>query len=108
MPKFKSLILEDYDYGDVDVPDKYDDLDFEPPSEAQNNAQKVIDWKDEHADDVEGMQQTGWQRANQLADGVEVSPDVISRMASFARHEDNAEVSDEHEGEPWKDAGRVV
>lgn len=109
MGKFKSLIFEDYEYGDVEVPEKYDDLDFEPPSAAQDNAQQVIDWKDEHGrDEVEGMTQTGWQRANQLADGVEVSPDVISRMAQFARHEDNKEVADEYEDTPWKDKGHVA
>jgi hypothetical protein len=109
MAKFKSLLLEDYEYGDVDVPEKYDDLDFEPPSAAQQNAQRVIDWKDEHGrDEVSGMTQTGWQRANQLADGVEVSPDVIGRMASFARHEDNKEVADEYEDTPWKDKGHVA
>jgi hypothetical protein len=109
MAKFKSLLLEDYEYGDVDVPEKYDDLDFEPPSAAQQNAQQVIDWKEEHGrDEVAGMTQTGWQRANQLADGVEVSPDVIGRMASFARHEKNKEVANEYEDTPWKDKGHVA
>jgi hypothetical protein len=91
-----------------DVPEKYSDLDFTPPSKAQDNAQKVIDWKDEHGDEVDAMTQTGWERAHQLADGEELSPDVISRMAAFERHEDNAEVSSEYEGEPWKDNGHVA
>jgi hypothetical protein len=109
MKSLKQILTEDYEYGDVEVPDKYDDLDFEPPAEAQDNAQQVIDWKEEHGEDeVEGMTQTGWQRANQLADGVEVSPDVISRMAQFERHEDNAEVADEYEDTPWKDRGHVA
>lgn len=92
-----------------DVPEKYEDLDFTPPSAAQDNAQQVIDWKEEHGEDeVTAMNQTGWERAHQLADGDELSPDVVDRMASFARHEKNKEVADRYEDTPWKDNGKVA
>jgi hypothetical protein len=78
------------------------------PESAKNNAQKVLDWRDEHGDEVEGMTRVGWTRANQLAKGENISRDTIARMASFKRHEKNAEVSKENESTPWKDAGRVA
>lgn len=84
-----------------------DDM-YQPPSGAAGNAQKVLDWRDEHGDEVAGMTQTGWTRANQLASGDKVSRDIVGRMAAFARHEKNSSVSAEHKDEPWKDAGYVA
>lgn len=85
-----------------------EDLDLTPPKAAQENAQKVLDWRDEHGDDVNGMTRTGWVRANQLAGGEELSPDIVGRMASFNRHRSNSDIAEEYEGEPWKDAGYVA
>ena len=84
-----------------------DDLDLTPPKAAQENAQKVLDWRDEHGDDVKGMTRTGWVRANQLAKGEELSPDIVKRMAQFNRHRKNSDVAEENKGTPWQDAGRV-
>lgn len=88
--------------------DSIEDLDLTPPKTAQENAQKVLDWRDEHGDDVNGMTRTGWVRANQLAGGEELSADIVGRMASFNRHRSNSDIADEYEGEPWKDAGYVA
>jgi len=88
--------------------DNIEDLDLVPPKTAQDNAQKVLDWREERGDDVKGMTRTGWIRANQLADGEELSPNIVKRMAQFNRHRGNSGVSEEYEGEPWKDAGRVA
>ena len=85
-----------------------EDLDLTPPQAAQENAQKVLDWRDEHGDEVKGMTRTGWVRANQLAEGEELSPDIVKRMSSFNRHRSNSDLADEYEGEPWKDAGYVA
>lgn len=79
-----------------------------PPQAAQNNAKKVLEWKDKHGDEVKGMTDVGWRRARQLADGGALSMDVIERMAQFARHEENAKIEEENEGTPWKDNGRVA
>jgi len=78
------------------------------PKSASENACKVLRWRDEHGDEVEGMTRVGWTRANQLCKGENISRDTISRMASFARHRQNAEISEEFKGTPWKDKGYVA
>lgn len=79
-----------------------------PPKAAQNAAQKVLDWKDEKGDEVNGMTEVGWNRARQIASGKPLSMEVISKIAQFARHKDNSEVAAEYKSEPWKDAGHVA
>jgi hypothetical protein len=78
------------------------------PEAAKNNACKVLRWRDEHGDEVKGMTQVGWTRANQLCKGENISEETIARMASFARHKENAEVSAEFKSTPWKDRGYVA
>jgi hypothetical protein len=78
------------------------------PESAKNNACKVLRWRDEHGDEVQGMTQIGWTRANQLCKGENISEETIARMASFARHRQNAEVSPEFKSTPWKDKGYVA
>jgi len=78
------------------------------PEAAKNNACKVLRWRDEHGDEVKGMTQVGWTRANQLCKGENISEETIARMASFARHRENAEVSPEFKSTPWKDKGYVA
>lgn len=92
----------------ADIPEKYSDLDFTPPKAAQKNAKKALRWKEEHPNEVDGGTQVGWTRANQLADGGELSPDIVQRMAQFNRHRSNSEIADEYEGEPWKDNGYLA
>jgi hypothetical protein len=78
------------------------------PESAKNNACKVLRWRDEHKDEVKGMTQVGWTRANQLCNGENISEETIARMASFARHRENAEVAPEFKSTPWKDKGYVA
>jgi hypothetical protein len=78
------------------------------PESAKNNACKVLRWRDEHGDEVQGMTQIGWTRANQLCKGENISEETIARMASFARHRENAEVAAEFKSTPWKDKGYVA
>lgn len=78
------------------------------PESAKNNACKVLRWRDEHGDEVQGMTQIGWTRANQLCKGENISEETIARMASFARHRENAEISPEFKSTPWKDKGYVA
>jgi hypothetical protein len=56
------------------------------PEAARNNAQRAIDWAEEHGWGDCGTD-VGKQRAHQLAKGENISRDTIARMASFARHE---------------------
>jgi hypothetical protein len=78
------------------------------PEAAKENACKVLRWRDEYGDEVDGMTRVGWIRANQLCNGENISEETIARMASFARHRENAEISDEYQGTPWKDRGYVA
>lgn len=78
------------------------------PEAAKNNACKVLKWRDEHGDEVKGMTRVGWTRANQLCKGENISEETIARMAAFARHRKNADVSPEFKSTPWKDAGYVA
>lgn len=78
------------------------------PESARNNACKAIRWKEEHGDEVKGMTQIGWIRANQLCKGEKISEETIARMSGFERHRQNAEVSPEFKDTPWKDKGYVA
>lgn len=84
-----------------------EDVDLTPPEAAQNNAQTVLDWRSDSEKDVDGMTETGWRRARQLASGSELSPaDVQDIYAWFARHKPSE--GDVPDGtEPWEDNGRV-
>ena len=95
-----------YDLEDIltELAETYNDY----PESASNNAKKVLKWRDEHGDEVKGMTQVGWTRANQLAKKENISRSTIARMASFKRHEKNAEVGAENKSTPWKDAGYVA
>lgn len=88
--------------------DDADELDRTPPKTAQENARKVLRWKDEKGEEVAGMTRTGWTRARQLARGEPLSWDTIGRIAAFERHRQNAEIDPEHKGKPWRDAGYVA
>jgi len=67
----------------------------------------IIDWKEEHGDEVTAMTQTGWVRARQLANGDEISYDIVKRMAAFVRHKKNSAIDPKYKDTPWKDAGYV-
>lgn len=78
------------------------------PESAKNNACKAIKWKEEYKDEVKGMTQTGWIRANQLCKGEKISEETIARMSGFQRHRKNSEVSPEFKDTPWKDSGYIA
>ena len=79
------------------------------PESASNNAFKVFRWIDEHGrDEVKGMTRVGITRANQLCSKSNISRDTIARMASFKRHEKNAEINPKFKSTPWKDKGYVA
>lgn len=80
------------------------------PQGATNNAKRMLEWRDKYGRDVvTAGTPTGWQRANQLAKREPLSLDTVKRVHSFlSRHEDNAVISDQYKGEPWKDKGYVA
>jgi hypothetical protein len=79
------------------------------PQSASNNAKRMIEWREKYGRDVvQGGTEIGWRRANQLANREALSLDVVSRMAQFNRHRENAEIDPQYKGEPWKDRGYVA
>ena len=81
---------------------------FRPPASARNNARRVLRWKEKYGDEVKGMTQVGWTRANQLASGENLSRSTVARMSAFARHRKNAEIDPKYKSTPWKDRGYVA
>lgn len=81
---------------------------FRPPAGARAAARRVLRWKEKYGDEVKGMTQVGWTRANQLASGENLSRDTVARMAQFARHRQNAKVDPKYKDTPWKDRGHVA
>ena len=82
----------------------YDDY----PSSVKSNACKAIKWKEQYKEEVKGMTQIGWIRANQLCNGEKISEETIARMSGFERHKKNREVAPEYKDTPWKDKGYVA
>ena len=93
-----------YKAAETSLEETYNDY----PDSAVNNARKVLRWRDEHGDEVKGMTSVGWRRANQLAKRERISRDTIARMASFKRHQKNAEIDPKFKSTPWKDRGYVA
>jgi len=83
-------------------------IDLTPPDAAQNHAQDVLDWREDDEKEVSGMTDTGWNRAEQLASGEELSAQDVQEIAAwFARHgQDEYDVPEDTE--PWEDNGRVA
>lgn len=79
------------------------------PEKAKKNAKKALDWKEKHGDDVKGGTRVGWTRANQIANGENLSLDTVKRIKQFFdRHEGNEKIDSENKNEPWKDNGYVA
>lgn len=86
-----------------------DDVDLTPPASAQNNAQRVLDWRAADDTDVAGMTETGWGTAETLASGDELDPEKVQQIAAwFARHPPSEADLNEGVEEPWRDNGRVA
>jgi hypothetical protein len=61
------------------------------PKSASNNAKRALKWVDKNGWGSCG-EATGKKRANQLANGDNISRDTIARMASFKRHQQHKDV----------------
>lgn len=60
------------------------------PKQASENAKIALRWAEEHGWGECGTP-VGKQRANQLANGENISEDTIARMAAFERHRQNSQ-----------------
>jgi hypothetical protein len=82
---------------------------YRAPAGARAAAARALRWKEKYGDKVKGGTQVGWTRANQLANGENLSRETVARMASFfARHKGNEAVDPKFKDEPWRDAGHVA
>lgn len=76
--------------------ESYDDY----PKAASENAARAIRLRDEY--DLKCGTLVGWQRANQLAKGENISRETIARMAAFERHRQNST------GDPKESCGPLM
>jgi hypothetical protein len=70
------------------------------PKAASENAARAIELRDQY--DLKCGTLVGWQRANQLAKGENISRETIARMSAFERHRDNSK------GDPKDDCGALM
>jgi HK97 family phage prohead protease len=87
--------------------EKYDHIDFSPPSGVREEAAKGLAWRDEYG---RGGTAVGVARARDLSNGTNISPDTAKRMASyFARHEVDKQGEGWSPGEDgFPSAGRIA
>lgn len=101
------------------VPEKYDHIDFKPPKSVAEAAERGLEYrKKANPSDKGGLTPaeageqgigSGVQRATNLKNRNDVSPDVIRQMcAFFARHEKNKGIKPENKSTPWKQKGHVA
>jgi len=70
------------------------------PEAAKSNARRALNIKKENDRGCGTL--VGWTRANQLANGENISRETIARMSSFERHRENSK------GDPKKDCGALM
>ena len=97
----------DYEAAIKDQQKKYEDIDFTPPADVQEEAQRGLDWRAEHG---RGGTEVGVARARDLSNGVSVSPETIRRMVNFfTRHEVDKDAEGFERGEDgYPSAGRIA
>lgn len=106
-------------YLQAEVPEKYEHIDFEPPQSVADEAEKGLEYREKASPSNKGgltpaqaAEQgigSGVQRAVNLKNRDNISPDTIKQMtAFFSRHEKNKGVAPEHKSKPWNDKGNVA
>lgn len=97
----------DYEDRVQDQQKKYEGIDFTPPADVQEEAQRGLDWRAEHG---RGGTEVGVARARDLSNGVSVSPETIRRMVNyFTRHEVDKQGEGFDRGEDgYPSAGRIA
>lgn len=101
------------------TPEKYDHIDFKPPKSVAAEAEKGLEYRAKASpSDRGGLTPSeaseegigsGVQRATNLKNRNNMSPEVIRQMCGFfSRHEKNKGVAPENRNEPWNDKGHVA
>ena len=96
---------------------EFEGINFKPPKSVAEAAKKGLEYREKQTDKAgltpseaskEGIG-SGVQRAVNLKNRDNVSPEVIRQMnAFFARHEKNKAIDPKYRDEPWKDKGYVA
>lgn len=99
----------------MSIPKKYKHIDFKPPASVAEVAARAIEWR-QKAKGKGGLSNqqakeqgvgSGLQRAVNLKNRTQMSPDTVKRMRNFFnRHEKNKDVPSGKS--PWEDKGRVA
>lgn len=98
---------------------KYDHIDFKPPESVANAAAKGLEYRQKATPSNRGGLTnseaakegigSGVQRAVNLKNRNNVTPETISKMVGFfARHEKNKGIKPENKGKPYNDKGHVA
>lgn len=101
------------------VPEKYSEIDFKPPKSVADTAAKGLEYRQKASPSNKGGLTpaeaskegigSGVQRAVNLKNRDNISPEVIRQMvAFFARHEKNKTISADNKSTPWNDKGYVA
>lgn len=101
------------------APDKYSHIDFKPPQSVADAAAKGLGYRQKASPSNKGGLTpaeagkqgigSGVQRAVNLKNRDNISPDVIRQMvAFFSRHEKNKAISPDNKDTPWNDKGHVA
>jgi hypothetical protein len=93
--------------GIIETFQSMDDIDFQPPQGAREEAERGLAWREEFG---RGGTQVGVARARDIANGRNLSPDTVNRMVSyFARHEVDKQGEGWSPGEDgFPSAGRIA
>ncbi len=98
------------------VPEKYEGIDFKPPTSVADEAEKGLDYRRRSGKGGLSSQEageegigSGVQRAVNLKNRNNISPDTIQQMLNFfSRSKKNKSISPENKKTPWEDAGYVA
>jgi tRNA nucleotidyltransferase/poly(A) polymerase len=102
----------------MSVPKKYEHIDFRPPQGVADSAAKGLGYRQKASPSNRGGLTpaeaakegvgSGVQRAVNLKNQVNISPNVIRQMYRFfKRHRKNRLIADKHKSTPWNDKGYV-
>lgn len=98
------------------VPERYGDIDFQPPKEVAAQAEKGLEYRRRSGKGGLSSQEagksgigSGVQRAVNLKNRNNIAPDTIQQMLNFfSRHKKNKSIAPENRKTPWEDAGHVA
>ncbi len=97
----------EYERAISEASKKYESIDFKPPNDVQEEAERGLEWR---AEFNRGGTEVGVARARDLKNGKNMSPDTIGRMVNyFSRHTADKKAEGFERGEEgFPSAGRIA